>query len=43
MMKVARTGYEIMNMIRKGQIKDIEKGNILRQVKFIHQAFGLMA
>jgi transposase-like protein len=36
-------GYEIMNMIRKGQIKDIEKGNILRQVRFIHQAFGLMA
>ncbi len=36
-------GYEVMNMIRKGQIKGIEKGNILDQVQFIHQAFGLVA
>lgn len=35
-------GYEIMNMIRKGQIKGVAKGNILRQIKFIHQAFGLV-
>ena len=36
-------GYEIMNMIRKGQIKNVEKGNIVGQVHFIHQAFGLVA
>src|SRR6476620_5307907 len=36
-------GYEIMNMIRKGQIKSVAKGNILRQIEFIHQAFGLVA
>lgn len=28
-------------MIRKGQIKNVEKGNILKQLEFIHQAFGL--
>jgi transposase-like protein len=36
-------GYEVMNMIRKGQIKGVEKGNILRQIEFIHQVFGLVA
>jgi IS6 family transposase len=36
-------GYEIMNMIRKGQIRNVAKGNILRQLEFIHQAFGLVA
>lgn len=32
-----------MNMIRKGQIKGVDKGNIVEQVHFIHQAFGLVA
>jgi hypothetical protein len=32
-----------MNIIRKGQIKGVEKGNILEQVGFIHQTFGLVA
>jgi transposase-like protein len=36
-------GYEIMNIIRKGQIQGVEKGNIMAQVKFIHQTFGLAA
>lgn len=36
-------GYEIMNMIRKGQIRSVAKGNILKQIEFIHQAFGLVA
>ena len=34
-------GYESMNMIRKGQIKDLERGDILGQIKFIHSLFGI--
>ena len=33
-------GYEIMNMIRKGQVKDIEKGEILKQKQFIENLFS---
>ena len=36
-------GYEAMNMIRKGQIKEVEKGAIQLQVKFIERLFGLVA
>ena len=36
-------GYEAMNAIRKGQVKGIEKGNILGQIKFIHSLFGVAA
>lgn len=36
-------GYETMNMIRKGQIVDVEKRDILAQVKFIAQLFGVAA
>ncbi|MDD9301016.1 MAG: IS6 family transposase [Desulfobacter sp.] len=32
-------GYEMMNMIRKGQVKNIEKGEILKQKKFIENLF----
>ena len=32
-----------MHMIRKGQIKGVDKGNTLGQVHFIHQTFGLVA
>lgn len=34
-------GYETMNMIRKGQIVGVEKRDILGQVKFIAQLFGV--
>ena len=34
-------GYEIMNTIRKGQINGIVKGDVLGQIKFIEQVFGL--
>ncbi len=34
-------GYETMHMIRKGQIRDIEKGNIRAQNQFIAGLFGL--
>ena len=36
-------GYEMMHMIRKGQIKGIEKGNINAQNRFIAQLFGLIS
>lgn len=35
-------GYEAMNMIRKGQIKGVEKGNILGQVEFVSKIFQLL-
>lgn len=34
-------GYEIMNAIRKGQIKNIAKDDILGQRDFIHTLFGI--
>jgi len=36
-------GYEAMNMIRKGQIQGVEKGDILAQVEFVYQNFGVAA
>jgi transposase, IS6 family len=36
-------GYETMQMIRKGQIRGIEKGNIREQNQFIARLFGLVA
>jgi transposase-like protein len=36
-------GYEIMNMIRKGQIEKVEKGAVRERVKFMHQIFGVAA
>ncbi len=36
-------GYEVMNMIRKGQINGVEKGDILGQVEFVSQIFGVAA
>lgn len=36
-------GYEAMNMIRKGQIQGVEKGNILGQLEFVYQIFGVAA
>jgi hypothetical protein len=32
-----------MNMIRKGQIKGIEPGDVVSQVKFIEALFGATA
>jgi len=37
------SGYETMNMIRKGQVKGVEKGDILAQVRLIERLFGLAA
>ncbi len=36
-------GYQTMNMIRKGQIQGIEKGDISGQVKSLAKIFGVAA
>jgi transposase, IS6 family len=36
-------GYEAMHMIRKGQVRDVEKKDILGQISFIHKIFGVAA
>jgi hypothetical protein len=36
-------GYEAMNMIRKGQVNWLAKGDIVRQVRFIERVFGIAA
>jgi transposase, IS6 family len=36
-------GYEVMNMVRKGQMSGVEKGDILRQIAFIASLFGVAA
>jgi transposase, IS6 family len=34
-------GYEVMNMIRKGQVQNVNKGDITGQVAFIASLFGV--
>jgi transposase, IS6 family len=34
-------GYESMRMIRKGQIRWLAKGDVLGQIRFIHQVYGV--
>ncbi len=36
-------GYEILNMLRKGQVKKVEKGAVTERVKFIAEIFGVAA
>lgn len=36
-------GYEAMNVIRKGQIKNVEKGDVMGQISFIDKIFGIAA
>ena len=36
-------GYESMHMIRKGQIRWLAKGDVVGQVRFIHQVYGVAA
>jgi len=36
-------GYEMMNQMRKGQIKGVAKGSVKDRVKFMHQIFGIAA
>jgi transposase, IS6 family len=35
--------YEVMNMVRKGQMRGAEKGDIMGQVAFISSLFGVAA
>jgi transposase-like protein len=36
-------GYESINMLRKGQVHGVEKGNIMGQITFIASLFGVAA
>ena len=36
-------GYEAMNMIRKGQVRWVGKGDVLGQIAFIEAIFGVAA
>lgn len=36
-------GYEAMNMIRKGQIQDAGRGDVIGQLSFINRIFGVVA
>jgi len=36
-------GYESMHMIRKGQIRWLAKGDVIGQIRFIHQIYGIAA
>ncbi len=36
-------GYEIMHMMKKGQIEKVEKGAVREQIKFIDEIFGVAA
>ena len=35
--------YEIMHMLKKGQIEKVEKGAVRKRVKFISEIFRLVA
>jgi transposase, IS6 family len=34
-------GFEVMSMIRKGQVKNVDKGDILSQVALVSSLFGV--
>src|SRR6266853_1863105 len=36
-------GYEIVHMIRKGQVRWLPKGDVVGQVLFVNETFGLKA
>jgi hypothetical protein len=36
-------GYEMMNMMRKGQVRGVSKGDISKQIIFIAHLFGVAA
>ena len=36
-------GYEAMHMIRKGQVRWLDKGDVIGQRQFIHNLFGIAA
>ncbi len=36
-------GFEVMNMLRKGQLRGVAKGDVLGQVALIARLFGVAA
>ena len=36
-------GYEVMNMVRRGQMRGVEQGDIIGQIAFIASLFGVAA
>ena len=36
-------GYEVLHMIRKGQVRWLPRGDVVGQVQFINSIFGLKA
>ncbi len=36
-------GYEVIHMMRKGQVQGVARGGVLERVKFIEQVFGVAA
>ncbi|MBV9387844.1 MAG: hypothetical protein JOZ78_15585 [Chroococcidiopsidaceae cyanobacterium CP_BM_ER_R8_30] len=36
-------GYEMMNMLRKGQVLGVPKGDVQAQLKFLAQILGVAA
>jgi len=36
-------GYEILNMIRKGQVRWLLKGDVIGQIQFFNETLGLKA
>jgi transposase-like protein len=36
-------GYEAMHMIRKGQVKNVNKGNVIAEIQFINNLFAVAA
>jgi len=36
-------GIEVMNMLRKGQVQGIDKGDVRSQIEFVSQIFGVAA
>jgi IS6 family transposase len=39
----ALQGYEVMNMMRKGQMHGVEKGDVVGQVALVAKLFGVAA
>jgi hypothetical protein len=36
-------GYEAMNIIRKGQVRWLPKGDVVGQMRFVEHTFGIAA
>jgi len=36
-------GFEVMNMIRKGQVQAVNKGDVMSQVALVAKLFGVAA